>query len=70
MNNVFGELLVSVLLPVKSKTEDLALLEANYKISPDRFVKMELIGVTGNGEEVRIPVMEILKTKLDEFVGE
>lgn len=68
MANVFGNLEIYAMCPVKSESEELGVLEANYNLHPERFVDMVLECVTATGEKVRFPVMEILNSRLDEFV--
>lgn len=68
MANVFGILEIYTMCQVNAESEELGVLEANYNLHPERFVDMVLECVTSKGEIVRFPVMEIMKSKLDEFV--
>jgi len=58
MNSVVGKLILDVILPVENETEELGLLEANYKLDPDRLVGYEVYALDCKGERIKVNVME------------
>lgn len=65
---VFGNLELVVSIPVKSRNESYALLEANLALHPDTVIDWRLIAIDCNGHEHKIRVHNCNKTKLDELV--
>lgn len=68
MKSVVGKLILDVLLPVENETEELALLEANYKLDPERLIGYELYAVDCRGNRIKVNVMEWMND-LGCFVG-
>lgn len=68
MSSVYGKMELTVSQQVKAVSEELGILEANYKLDPSQFVKWQLIGVDFNGEVKIIDVDEVNSLILDEYV--
>lgn len=68
MANVFGQITLHVLVPVESIEETLGLLQANYKVNPDRVIKWKLSCVDCNGYEEIIEVCDCDGLDLTEFI--
>lgn len=68
MKSVVGKLILDVLLPVENDTEELALLEANYKLDPERLIGYELYALDCKGNRIKVNVMEWMND-LGCFVG-
>jgi hypothetical protein len=67
MNSVVGKLILDVILPVENDTEELGLMEANYRLNPERLIGYEVYAVNCKGEQIKVNVMEWM-TDLSCFV--
>lgn len=69
MGNVFGKINLSVLVNVESNDETLGLLQANYKLNPERIVKWKLVAIDPKGNEEDIEVCNVDEVDLNEIVN-
>lgn len=70
-NEVYGSIQLSVSTPVKSTSEKMAILEANYEISDERFFKsINLSFEDAKGNIHRLDVHMINKVSWDKFFSE
>ncbi|MFO1442791.1 hypothetical protein KDN24_06130 [Bacillus sp. Bva_UNVM-123] len=67
MNNVYGNLNLTVSVPVEAKSETLGLLEANYKYNDKRFIAYKVVAIDHDGSEREISAYDG-KLELDEFI--
>ncbi|MCA1025662.1 hypothetical protein LCM23_06130 [Cytobacillus kochii] len=68
MSYVFGKIELTVMHSVESSNEEMALLEANYKVNPQRAITWKLIGTDSDGNEFDVYVADMIKAELDEFL--
>lgn len=66
--NVFGNMNLVVSLPTETESEELALLQANYRLHPELIIGYELIVVNCHGERIKVDVHDSNFTVLDEFI--
>jgi hypothetical protein len=69
MGNVFGTMNLIISTLVESESEELGILQANYRVNKDRFVGFELVGINSKGEREVITVHDCENVNLDEFVS-
>jgi hypothetical protein len=69
MNEVHGEMKISVSVNVESDDETMGLLEATYNFNPDRMVGYKLVAMDCRGKEHVIHLNDVIELNLNEFVG-
>lgn len=65
---VNGKMKFDVLVDVDVKSEELGLLQANYKYHPELIVGYELVAIDCKGNRHKVIVNECEETILDEYV--
>jgi hypothetical protein len=68
MNQVYGKLTLDISLPVQATEETLALMEASFKLHPERLVIYELYAVDCKGHRFKVDTHNTGKVNLDEFL--
>jgi hypothetical protein len=68
MSSIFGKMSLIISTPVESDHEDLAILQANYKVNKDKFIAYELFGINSKGEREEITVHDCESVSLEEFL--
>jgi hypothetical protein len=66
--NVFGSVNLTVLVPVDGESEEIGLLQANYKINKERMIGWELYGIDPNGNRLKITVCDCNEVNLNELI--
>jgi hypothetical protein len=66
--SVYGKLNLSVIVPVNAESETMGLLEANYKLEPNRIIGYELVAVDCKGERHKIDVCDCSEVLLNEYL--
>jgi hypothetical protein len=69
MSEVHGEMKILVSVKVDSEDETMGLLEANYKINPERLIAYRLTAIDCKGKEHLIQLNDVIEMNLNEFVG-
>ena len=69
MGSVFGKISLIVSVDCEAESEELGILQANYKLNKDRFVGYELVSINSRGEREIITVHDCDNVSLNEFIG-
>jgi hypothetical protein len=69
MSEVHGEMKISVSVKVDSDDETMGLLEANYRINPERLISYRLTAIDCKGKEHIIKLNDVIEMNLNEFIG-
>jgi hypothetical protein len=68
MNQVYGKVTLDISLPVQANEETLALMEASFKLHPERLVMYELFAVDSHGYRFKVDTHNTGKVEFDEFI--
>lgn len=68
MNQVFGKITLDISVGVQATEETIALMEANYKLHPERLICYELYAIDSYGHRFRVDTHNTGKVDLTEFL--
>lgn len=68
MSLVFGNVNLLVSLPAESQSEEMAILQANYRLHPELIIKYELFATNCHGERFKVDVHDSNATVFDDFI--
>lgn len=67
-NQVFGTITLDVSVPVQANEETIALLEAGFKLHPERLIAYELYAIDSHGHRFRVDTHNTGKVDLNDFI--